>query len=71
VRAIGPVLIAAGLVCLVAGLLAWSGLLSWFGRLPGDLRVERPGFRPFLPLVSVLLVSLALSLLLAILRRFR
>ncbi|HEV8612824.1 MAG TPA: DUF2905 domain-containing protein [Gemmatimonadales bacterium] len=64
-------LIAAGLVLVVAGLLAWAGLLSWFGRLPGDIRIERANTRIYLPLVSMLLVSVVLSLLLALLRRVK
>jgi hypothetical protein len=54
----------------VVGLLAWSGALSWFGRLPGDIRVERPGVRIYVPIVSTLLASIALTVLLNLLRRF-
>lgn len=67
---IAPLLIAAGVVLIVAGLLAWGGLLSWFGRLPGDLRVERPGFRVYAPIVSMLFVSVVLTAAVAIVRRF-
>ena len=68
---LGPPLIVAGLVLVTAGLLAWGGLLSWFGRLPGDIRIERTNTRLYIPLVSMLLVSLVLSLLLALLKRFK
>lgn len=64
-------LVVAGLVIVVVGLLAWSGALSWFGRLPGDIRIERPNGRIYIPLTSMLLVSVVLSLVLAALRRFR
>ncbi len=37
--------------------------LSWFGHLPGDIRVEREGFRLYLPMASMLLVSLFLTAL--------
>lgn len=71
---IAPLLIAAGVVLILAGLLAWGGLLSWFGRLPGDLRVERPGFRLYAPIVSMLVVSVVLTVVLtavvALVRRF-
>jgi hypothetical protein len=53
----------------VIGLLVWSGALSWFGRLPGDLRIERDSVHIYVPLVSMLIVSVALSLLLYVLRR--
>ena len=65
----GPVLIALGIGLVVLGLLVWSGALSWFGRLPGDVRIERESVRIYVPLVSMLIVSVALSLLLYLIRR--
>jgi hypothetical protein len=71
----GLVLVVAGLVLVGIGLLVWSGGLSWFGRLPGDIRIERPNTRIYIPVASSLLISVVLSLVLsvigAILRRFR
>ena len=46
-------------------------MLSWFGRLPGDIRIERPHTRIYIPLTSMLLVSVALSLIAAVLRRLK
>ena len=40
-------------------------------RLPGDIRVERPGMRVYVPLTSMLLLSVVISVLLAIVRRLR
>ena len=65
----GPVLVGLGLALVVVGLLVWSGALSWFGRLPGDVRIERESVHIYIPLVSMLIVSVALSLLLYLLRR--
>jgi hypothetical protein len=65
----GPVLVGLGVALVVVGLLVWSGALSWFGRLPGDLRIERESVHLYVPLVSMLIVSVALSLLLYLLRR--
>jgi membrane protein implicated in regulation of membrane protease activity len=67
----GLLLVIGGVVLVIVGLLVWSGALSWFGRLPGDIRVERPGMRVYVPLTSMLLLSVAISVLLAIFRRFR
>jgi len=66
----GPVLVALGAVLILVGLLIWSGGLQWFGRLPGDIRIERESVHIYVPLVSMLVVSLAVSLLLYLLRRF-
>ena len=54
----------------VLGLLIYSGGLSWFGRLPGDLRFGSGRVQVYIPITSMLLVSLALSLLMYVLRRF-
>jgi hypothetical protein len=69
-RPAGIFLVVAGVALVVVGLLVLSGGLSWFGRLPGDIRIERGNVRFYFPLVSLLLVSLALTLILSILRRF-
>lgn len=53
----------------LVGVLAWGGGLSWFGRLPGDIRIERPRLRVYIPLMSMLLVSIVVSLLFAMFRR--
>lgn len=65
----GPLLVALGVLLILVGLLVWWGALGWFGRLPGDIRIERDSVRVYLPLVSMLLVSIALSVLLYLLRR--
>jgi hypothetical protein len=66
----GTILIAIGVGLILIGLLMWSGSLSWFGRLPGDIRIERESVRIYVPIVSMLLVSLVLSLVLYLVRRF-
>lgn len=69
-RSIGLTLVIAGAVLAVIGLLAWTGALSWFGKLPGDVRIEREGMRVYFPVTSMILVSVVLSLLLNLIRRF-
>ncbi len=66
---LGRLIVGAGLVLVIVGVLVWSGALAWFGRLPGDIRVERETVRIYIPLASMLVVSLALSLLLGLARR--
>jgi hypothetical protein len=71
----GLVLIVGGIVLVLLGLLVWSGGLSWFGRLPGDIRIERPTSRVYIPITSSIVLSLVLTLLLnvvaAVARRAR
>ena len=57
-------LIVIGLLLVVAGLLwPWLVRLPW-GRLPGDISVEREGYSVHIPLMTSLLVSIGVSLLL-------
>jgi hypothetical protein len=66
----GALLVAVGVVLILIGLLIWSGSLAWFGRLPGDIRIERESVHIYIPIVSMLLVSALLSLVLYLMRRF-
>ena len=68
-RSTGTLVIGVGLAVVVLGVLIWSGALGWFGRLPGDVRVERDGLRIYFPLTSMILVSIVLSLLSYLVRR--
>ena len=62
-------LIVAGLTILLIGLLwPWLSKLP-LGRLPGDIVVEREGFRFYLPLTTGILLSLVLSLVVWLFRR--
>ena len=54
---IGLGLVAVGLVWTLA-----PGLLSWFGRLPGDLRIETRSGVVLIPLTSMIVVSLVVTL---------
>lgn len=61
-------LIVIGLVVLLIGLFwPWLGQLP-LGRLPGDLVVERPNFRFYLPLTTMVLFSVVVSVLLWLFR---
>jgi len=67
------------MILVLAGALAVIGVVLWLGgrylglgRLPGDLRIERPGFAFYFPIVTCILISLLLTALLwliALLRR--
>ena len=68
-RELGLIVIAGGVALVVVGLLIWSGGLAWFGRLPGDIRYERGNTRVYIPITSMLLLSVVLSVILAIVRK--
>jgi hypothetical protein len=66
----GPVIVVLGIATVLIGLVVWAGGLSWFGRLPGDIRIERETVRIYFPLVSMLILSLVLSLVWYLINRF-
>jgi len=61
--------IISGVALLVIGLALQfvPGLLSWFGRLPGDIHIERDGTRVFIPITSMIILSLGLTLIINLL----
>lgn len=68
-REVAILLIGAGVVAIVVGLLVLAGGLSWFGRLPGDIRIERENTRVFIPITTMIVLSIGLTLLMAVIRR--
>jgi len=62
-------LILLGLMIVVVGI-GWPWLSKLpFGRLPGDIIIDKPGFKLFFPFTSMLLVSGLISLLFWLLRK--
>ncbi len=66
-------LIVIGILLLLIGLL-WPWLSHgtwwrWFGRLPGDIRIEREGFSLYFPIVTMIVISALVSLVLWLFRR--
>jgi uncharacterized membrane protein len=61
----GKVLIMAGIIILLFGILIYffHDKLSWIGNLPGDIRITRPGFSFYMPITSMILLSVLISLL--------
>ena len=63
---VGGVILCIGVLLTLGGNLSW---LSWIGRLPGDIVVQRDHFSFYFPLATCLLFSALLSLLFFLLRR--
>lgn len=61
-RSTGLLLIMLGVGVALLGLLVWTGALGWFGRLPGDIRIETERTRVFLPITSMVVVSVAATI---------
>jgi hypothetical protein len=62
---IGKLLVVIGGVLVLLGGLLWLGSkLPFLGHLPGDIRIERPGFTCLIPLASSIILSILLTILL-------
>ena len=67
----GKLFLILGAVFLVLGaVMTLAGKIGWIGRLPGDIRIERENFSFYFPLATCLLLSLLLTLILNLFRRF-
>ncbi|MTI64410.1 DUF2905 domain-containing protein [Methylophaga sp.] len=60
---IGLVLIALGLIWQFA---PW--LLSWFGNLPGDINIQKGNSRIFIPITSMAVISIVLTIIINLFR---
>jgi hypothetical protein len=64
-----PVLVGLGGVLVVAGLLwPWLKKMNLF-HLPGDIVIDRPGFKFFFPITTMLIVSAVISVIAWVMRR--
>ena len=68
-KPLGQLIVLFGLILVVVGLVAMRGWLGWFGHLPGDVRIEKQNARVYVPIVSMLLISILFSVLSYVLRR--
>jgi hypothetical protein len=61
----------AGAILLVLGaimhLAPW--LFSWFGKLPGDIRIESERVKVFIPITSMIILSVVLTIIVNIFKR--
>lgn len=62
-------LIVGGVLLLLGGLVWLLSKIPFWGRLPGDIRIERPGFTCLIPIVSSIVLSVLLTLVLNIVIR--
>ena len=70
---LGKSLVVFGLVVAGLGFVLWGAssipILNRLGRLPGDIYVRRGNFTVYFPLATAIIVSVVLSILLALMRR--
>jgi len=70
VKSLGVVLLAVGLAIALGGLLLiFAERIPWLGRLPGDIVIRRERFTLYVPLATMLIVSIVLTLLFRLIGR--
>lgn len=65
-------IIVAGVIIVIIGVILYyfPNAFKWLGRLPGDIRIEKGNTRFYFPIVTMILISLLLSFLINIMKRW-
>jgi hypothetical protein len=68
----GKYIIFFGAGIIIIGLIIYffHDKLHWLGRLPGDIRIENKNTRIYFPIVTMLIISIVISAILFIIRKF-
>jgi len=68
----GKYIIIIGAVLIIVGIIIYffNDKLNWIGKLPGDIRIEKENFKLYFPLTTMLVLSLAVTLIINLIRRF-
>src|SRR5438309_2028042 len=68
----GKYIIIFGAIVVILGLLIYflHDKLNWLGHLPGDIRVEKKNFRFYFPITTMIVLSVLLTVIINLIRRF-
>jgi magnesium-transporting ATPase (P-type) len=68
----GKWIIIAGVLIVIIGILIYffHDKLNWLGKLPGDIRIEKENFRFYFPITTMIIISVVLTLLINIFKKF-
>jgi len=67
----GKLIIIAGIGLIILGMFVYffHDKLQWLGRLPGDIRIEKKGFRFYFPITTLIILSLIINLIILLIRK--
>jgi hypothetical protein len=67
----GKYVIASGICIVIAGVFIYffHDYFKWLGKLPGDIRVEKENYRFYFPLATMIVISIAITLIIYIIKR--
>ncbi|MCW1735499.1 DUF2905 domain-containing protein [Anaerorudis cellulosivorans] len=62
-----------GIILVVIGVTLYltPSVFKWFGHLPGDIRIEKENIRIYIPITSMIVISLILTLIVNVIRYFK
>jgi hypothetical protein len=68
----GKYIVILGIVIVVIGAVIWQfhDKMTWIGRLPGDFRLEKPNFSFYFPVATMLLLSIVVTAIIWVIRKF-
>lgn len=68
----GKYFIIFGIIFVILGaiLYLFGNQLNWFGKLPGDIRIEKENFRFYFPITTMILMSVILTIIINLIRKF-
>jgi len=69
-KEVSNILIIAGIVIVVLGLLLrFTSVLSYFGKLPGDIKIEKENFKFYFPITSLIILSVIVNVIIRIFKK--
>ena len=68
---LGKYIVLTGLIIVVVGVVVWlaGDKLRWLGHLPGDIHIDTENVKVFIPITTMILISIVFSAILWIIRR--
>lgn len=68
----GKWIIVLGVVICIIGIIIYFfySKLNWLGKLPGDIRIEKENVRFYFPIVTMIIVSIVLTIIINLLKKF-
>ena len=68
----GKYIFIVGIIIVFIGIIIYffHDYFRWIGRLPGDIRIEKNNFRFYFPLATMIIISLVLTILFNIFKKF-
>jgi len=67
----GKYIIITGVLIVLLGVLIYffHDKLNWIGRLPGDIRIEKENFKFYFPITTMIIFSLAITIIIQLIKR--